>query len=610
MDIFTQFVIDHEHDDTGRLLLGRGKWPDIDMDLAVHTIEGRRRMRVKMPLWHAVPGLRYPTRLCTEQCSSAATARYKASLAARILSEDSVRSTGNGIRSTENAFSGDAKKPKKIADLTGGIGVDARAFCEVAERVLHNEMDPVLSEAVKYNFGLLGISNAVFRNECAAPGRIGDILGAFDPDLIFLDPARRAGDGRKVFRLEDCQPDILALRDELFRHAPHLLLKLSPMADISWVVRQLNSSTRQDGLGMQSASPLSTRISDAGEGMPEAGKVREVHVVEADGECKELLVWLDRSWDGPFRLVICNADRTSEGSILSFGQDTESRAEPQFVTGPDILRGGLLFEPGKALSKAGLFNTLCDGTGLLKLARHTHLYLVSPAALRSGQDDCTPWFPAGWASAEGAESPGKDTGSTRKNEESTAKNAEATEKDTEATEKDTESPGKDAESPAKNEESPEKNTESPEKNTEPPAKNEESTAKNAESPAKNTESTGKDGKEEKVTELSSFGKLFRIIEIHPFSNKTAKTVGKAWPRADVTVKDLPLSSDELRSRLGVVSDAAVHIFGCRVTGPAANADPDRPENSRQTRNGAPKDSACLIVSEPVSDPSGQGLSRR
>ena len=417
MDIFTQFVIDHEHDDTGRLLLGRGKWPDIDMDLAVHTIEGRRRMRVKMPLWHAVPGLRYPTRLCTEQCSSAATARYKASLAARILSEDPVRSTGNGSRSTENDIPGDAKKPKKIADLTGGIGVDARAFCEVAERVLHNEMDPVLSEAVKHNFGLLGISNAVFRNECAAPGRIGDILGAFDPDLIFLDPARRAGDGRKVFRLEDCQPDILALRDELFRHAPHLLLKLSPMADISWVVRQLNNSTRPDGIGRH----LSTRISDDGEGMPEAGKVREVHVVEADGECKELLVWLDRSWDGPFRLVICNADRTSEGSILSFGQDTESRAEPQFVTGPDTLRGGLLFEPGKALSKAGLFNTLCDGTGLLKLARHTHLYLVSPAALRSGQDDCTPRFPAGWAPAEGAESMGKDTESPAKNEEATAK---------------------------------------------------------------------------------------------------------------------------------------------------------------------------------------------
>lgn len=599
MDIFTQFVIDHEHDDTGRLLLGRGKWPDIDMDLAVHTIEGRRRMRVKMPLWHAVPGLRYPTRLCTEQCSSAATARYKASLAARILSEDPVRSTGNGSRSTENAFSGDAKKPKKIADLTGGIGVDARAFCEVAERVLHNEMDPVLSEAVKHNFGLLGISNAVFRNECVAPGRIGDILGAFDPDLIFLDPARRAGDGRKVFRLEDCQPDILALRDELFRHAPHLLLKLSPMADISWVVKQLNSSTRPDGLGRH----LSPRISDAGEGMPEAGKVREVHVVEADGECKELLVWLDRSWDGPFRLVICNADRTSEGSILSFGQDTESRAEPQFVTGPDTLRGGLLFEPGKALSKAGLFNTLCDGTGLLKLARHTHLYLVSPAALRSGQDDCTPRFPAGWAPAEDAESTEKDIGapaknaeSPTKNEESTAKDTEPPAKNTESTEKDTEATEKDAGSPRKDEEATEKNAESP--------------AKNAESPAKNTESTEKDGKEEKATELSSFGKLFRIIEIHPFSNKTTKTVGKAWPRADVTVKDLPLSSDELRSRLGVVSDAAVHIFGCRVTGLAANAAPDRPENSRQTRNGAPKDSACLIVSEPVSDPSGQGLSRR
>lgn len=169
--------------------------------------------------------------------------------------------------------------------------------------------------------------------------------------------------------------------------------------------------------------------------------------------------------------------------------------------------------------------------------------------------------------------------------------------------KDEEATKKNAESPAKNEESTRKDTESTRKDAESPGKNDES-------PEKNEEATAKDRKEEKATELSSFGKLFRIIEIHPFSNKTAKTVGKAWPRADVTVKDLPLSSDELRSRLGVVSDAAVHIFGCRVTGPAANAAPDRPENSRQTRNGAPKDSACLIVSEPVSDPSGQGLSRR
>ena len=581
MDLFTQFVIGHGQDDTNRLLLDRGKWPGIDMDLAVHTIEGRRRMRLKMPLWHAVPELLYPTRLCTEQCSSAATARCKARVAARILSGGAIQGVEGDAAPVETGW-----RSGNIADLTGGLGVDAWAFSEVAGKVLHNEMDSVLSEAVRHNFRVLGISNAIFCNACAEPGRIGAILGDFHPDLIFLDPARRATDGRKVFRLEDCQPDVLTLKDELLRHAPHLLLKISPMADISFIVHQLNgrngAPALQTGGGAlyetgkafpgdpclsdvgnhdgEAAGRVRQEKEQAGHGQAENGQaghgqVREVHVVEADGECKELLIWIDRDWDGPFRLVICNADRQSipapagkaelqqtgpapqqrRPGILSFDPDAESGAKPEYVPGPDALRGGLLFEPGKALSKAGLFNTLCSGTGLLKLARHTHLYLVSPAASLNGQDDCTLRFPAGQVPAEDAESPGES--------------AESAEKDRQA---------------------------------------------------------------DRATGLSDFGKFFRIKEIHPFSGKTVKAVGKAWPRADVSAKDLPLSSDELRKRLGVISDASVHIFGCRVACPASDDVPARSGNRNQTKRmtekskrvikksgEAPKDSAWLIVSEPV-----------
>ena len=613
MDLFTQFVIGHGQDDTNRLLLDRGKWPGIDMDLAVHTIEGRRRMRLKMPLWHAVPELLYPTRLCTEQCSSAATARCKARVAARILSGGAIQGIEGDAAPVETG-----RRSGNIADLTGGLGVDAWAFSEVAGKVLHNEMDPVLSEAVRHNFRVLGISNAVFRNACAEPGRIGAILGDFHPDLIFLDPARRATDGRKVFRLEDCQPDVLTLKDELLRHAPHLLLKISPMADISFIVNQLNgrngAQALQTGGGAlyetgkafpgdpclpdvgnhdgeaagrvkqgqlrqgQEKQEQTGRVrqeqekqeqmgpGQAGHGQTGHGQVREVHVVEADGECKELLIWIDRDWDGPFRLVICNADRQSipapagkaelqqtgpapqqcRPGILSFDPDAESGAKPEYVPGPDALRGGLLFEPGKALSKAGLFNTLCSGTGLLKLARHTHLYLVSPAAVLNGQDDCTPRFPVE-----------KDDCTRR--------------------------------FPAG-----------------------QVPAEDAESPGENAESAEKDRQADRAAVLSDFGKFFRIKEIHPFSGKTVKAVGKAWPRADVSAKDLPLSSDELRKRLGVISDASVHIFGCRVACPASDDVPARSGNRNQTKGmtekskrvtkksgEAPKDSAWLIVSEPV-----------
>lgn len=461
MDSFTQFIIDHAQDDTDRLLLGRAKWPEIDMDLAVHTIGGRRRLRTKVPEWTEIQGLRYPTRLCTEQCSSAATARYKAALAARILA-------GDGPCGNETAKDGG-----RIADLTGGLGVDAWAFSAVAAEVLHNEKDPALSEAVRHNFSLLGVGNATFRCDCVAPGCIADILGEFRPGLIYLDPARRAGDGRKVFRLEDCRPDVLSLKEELLRHAPHLLLKISPMADISLLIRQLG-----------------------GADLP-GGGVREVHIVEADGECKELLVWIGRGWNGPYRLVVsriqaAGPDGPGAAGGLCFDPEAESRAVPQFVSvpgnrtgspagGAGPFSGGWLFEPGKALSKAGLFNTLCDGTGLLKLSRHTHLYFLPPSAV-------------------------------------------------------------------------------PEMAGEAPA------------------ASGR------LQDILSLGKLFRIREAHPFSGKTVKAVGKAWPRADVTAKDLPLSSDELRKRLGTVSDAAVHIFGCRIT-----------------EGGAPKDPACLLVTEPVSD---------
>ena len=506
MDSFTQFLIDHAQDDTDRLLLGRAKWPEIDMDLAVHTIGGRRRLRTKVPEWTEIQGLRYPTRLCTEQCSSAATARYKAALAARILSASPTDADNEAPR---GSFSGTGQRDKedagaksgRIADLTGGLGVDAWAFSAVAEEVLHNEMDPALSEAVRHNFGLLGVGNATFRCDCVAPGRIADLLGDFRPGLIYLDPARRAGDGRKVFRLEDCRPDVLSLKKELLRHAPHLLLKISPMADISLLIRQLG-----------------------GTDLP-GGRVREVHIVEADGECKELLVWIGRGWNGPYRLVVCRIPGTgpagpisvspAEGSnrsrgvaALCFDPDAESGAVPQFVSVPGNragspagdagpLSGGWLFEPGKALSKAGLFNTLCDGTGLLKLSRHTHLYFLPPSAVAK----------LSAAPVAGEALPG-------------------------------------------------------------------------EAPA----ASGR------LQSILALGKLYRIREIHPFSGKTVKAVGKAWPRADVTAKDLSLSSDELRKRLGVVSDAAVHIFGCRIaSGP------------RKTTDGVPKDPACLLVTEPVSD---------
>ena len=85
MEKLIQFISEHLNDDSSRLLLARSKWPEIDMDLAVNCIESRRKLKGKVQEWFDDPNLIFPVRLSSEQCSSSATGRYKADLAARII---------------------------------------------------------------------------------------------------------------------------------------------------------------------------------------------------------------------------------------------------------------------------------------------------------------------------------------------------------------------------------------------------------------------------------------------------------------------------------------------------------------------------------------------
>ena len=375
---FAQFILAHEGEDPAALALARDRYASEveDFDLALNTLEVRRKLRVKVPQWYAVPQLRFPFRLSGEQCSSAETARYKASVALRALTRE-----------------------KTVADLTGGLGVDSWAFAQVASAVLYNEMRPELAAAASANFKALGLTNV--RVSCAElrPGGLREILDGFVPDVIFLDPARRAADGRKVFRLEDCEPDVLQLLPELLAAAPRVLLKLSPMADITLVCKQL-------------------------------GYVREVHVVAADGECKELLLMLERGYIGQPRTFIYE-----KGAVLATDEVPEETS---------ALMGDLLFEPGKALLKAGAFDLPCR-YGLEKLEQHTHLYRASA----------------------------------------------------------------------------------------------------------------------RVEALQPFGKWFRILETVPLDKRSMKEVGRRYPKASVTARNIPMTSDELRKRMGVADGGPVHVFGVK-----------------------------------------------
>ncbi len=426
---FEEFILAHDGDDLGALALSRGRWASSveNFDLALTTLEVRRKLRDKVPEWYAVPALTYPFRLSGEQCSSTSTALYKAHVALAVL-EPSLRDA-TSTKSAQNVRAAypavremhEMGEKRAIADLTGGLGVDSWAFSKLFGKVLYNEMRPELAQAAEHNFRVLGATNIVVRNatigpSCPAPTghlSVRDILGDFRPDILYLDPARRAEDGRKVFRLEDCQPDVSALKDELLDACHWLLLKLSPMADITLVCRQL-------------------------------GCVKQVHVVAAGGECKELLLLLEKGYEGAYRLFV-----VEDGAVQEIpGQAGDDGTGPMSVmAGSDRPSPCFLFEPGKALLKAGAFDWPCTRFGLRKLGRHTHLYL--------------------------------------------------------------------SETPV------------PE-------------------------------------ELRPFGKVFRILESAPLDKRSIKAFGQRYPQAEVTARNIPLTSDTLRTKLGVRSGGDVHLFGIKV----------------------------------------------
>lgn len=472
MDSFEKFIVENGNADTVRLVMACKEWPvpeDAELagldakSLAVNTIEGRRRLRKKLPEWVARTGLVYPSSLCAEQCSSSDTARYKASIVQRIFNEyvgtvasmvgDPCRTTGSATKGTESVPDKNSPTTRnqsvtelaevtipsrgKVADLTGGLGVDSWAFSEVAEEVLYNEMNPALAAAARHNFKALGVTNIFIRNSEATSDSLKDIFGDFRPDVIFLDPARRDSAGKKVFMLEDCSPDVLKILPELFGISRFVLLKLSPMADITMAVERLDR-TYEEYLEKASGKGWNGQW------------VREVHVVASGGECKELLILLDGEWNEGYSLT-CRED----GKTLTFKPEEITKAKAGY---PDSTFARIIFEPGKSLTKAGVSNAICERFGLVKLARFTHLYTISE-------------------------------------------------------------------------------------------------------PLSDSES------EQRTAPLKDFGKVFYVKEILPLNKSSMKDVGKRYPHSEVSAKNIPMSSDELRTRLKVKSGDDAHIFGVRIETP-------------------------------------------
>jgi hypothetical protein len=305
-DNIQQFIRAHADDDPHRLLLSAHRHPDVPMPYVVGQIEALRKVRDKIPTWHD-PALRFPPLLSVEQASSERAARFKASL-----------------------FSG-----KKMADLTGGMGVDAFFWAKKFERVTYVEQNAALAELAQHNFAALDATNL----DCTCATAEDFLKNGAHFDLLYLDPARRDAQQRKVFRLEDCQPDVLALRDLLLARAPQVLLKTAPLLDLKLATRQL-------------------------------GCVRHIWVLSIDNECKEVLYLLEKNLPtghSPTLTAACLNGPAEQ--FFDFDWPEEQAAQAAFSTALDYL-----YEPDAAVLKAGALKTFAQRFGLSKLHANTQLY--------------------------------------------------------------------------------------------------------------------------------------------------------------------------------------------------------------------------------------------
>ncbi len=311
MNILSQATADflsrHPDDDPIKLLLQQGRYPDVDMRMVAQQLEGRRQAQEKWPSLCKREGYLFPPKINREQSSSEATALYKASL---------------------------VSQGETLADLTGGMGIDSLFFAQKVSRVDYCEMDPDVFELSRHNFQALKADNI----SCHLGDSIAWLETQKEPhDVIFIDPARRDANGHKVQAFEDCTPNLLMHLDLLRNHCRRLIVKASPMIDITLGINQLK-------------------------------EVSQVHIIAVKGECKEVLFVVEPTVSPcQYYCIDIQPDTTH---LLSFTPEEEQNAS--LMTASQIKH--YLYEPHAALMKGGALRILCSKYGVEKLGRNSHLY--------------------------------------------------------------------------------------------------------------------------------------------------------------------------------------------------------------------------------------------
>jgi len=290
--------------DITKLILKGSPFNGISIQEIAAQVVAKNKCQNKLPTWFRTENIYYPNKLNIEQTSSEITAEYKSNLV-----------FGNSL-----------------IDITGGFGVDAYYFSQKVKNITHCEINEELSKIVSHNLLQLNSQNI---NTYVGDGIefLKKYIEKFD--WIYSDPSRRNEAKGKVFLLEDCLPNIPENLDLLFEKTDNILIKISPILDITSAINELKF-------------------------------VKEIHIVAIENEVKEMLFILERNYNQNIDIKTINFNK-NEVQHFNFTLNEEvfsTYSEPKKY----------IYEPNAAILKAGAFQQVSNHLKIAKLHQHSHLY--------------------------------------------------------------------------------------------------------------------------------------------------------------------------------------------------------------------------------------------
>ena len=300
------FITRHINSNVQKLALKGSPFEGLDIKEIIEQIEAKKKCVLKLKTWFDTTGIYYPNKLNIEQTSSETVARIKSELI----------------------------QGESLVDLTGGFGVDSYYFSKQFKTVIHCEITPKLAEIAAYNFEVLEATNITthfvdgieFLKSCQ------DTF-----DCIYIDPSRRDAQKTKKFLIEDCSPNVINHQELFFKHTHTVLIKMSPLLDIS-------------------------------AGLAVLKHVKSVYIIAVKNEVKEVLFFQGKDFDGKTTIHTFYSHPKGD-QRFSFEMLSEEMAMASYSTPKQYL-----YEPNAAVMKSGAFQFISEHFKIDKLDPHTHLY--------------------------------------------------------------------------------------------------------------------------------------------------------------------------------------------------------------------------------------------